>query len=1044
MSESWRLLLLCWLYAFSLSANAQIERLRPWASIPAGTVLAEENAGVETSWTTMHRTSRPPRLVHALNHHWTFQYFPGELLDGLFTTGDFDTGRWPAVSLPHTWHTFETTGETHPFIRNPSERDSSYWWNGWGCYRKTFVLDEAAVRDRRVFVEFDGVMKYCKVWCNGRHVGDHKGGYSGFYFDLTDFILPGKTNTLAVAVNARRDDQFRIPPMTAGNFNVYGGIYRDVRIVVKDNVHIPFQGAWQHEGGTFITTPSISGESAVVRVRTWVKNDSTAPVAVTLRTVIRDPDGKELVSSEIGTNIEPGVIHEFDQDSLPINKPRLWSIETPRLYEVESTVLVGGGVTDRLLSPLGIRKFEWNHAENRGYLNDRKLHIHGQNRHQEFPWLGDAIPKWIHVRDFHDMRFGQGHNLARFAHYANDPLVYDLSDRHGMLVCQEVPNIKNIDFDEDVQRQQVIEMIRRDRNHPSVVMWSMGNETSDPADSAWAHEEDPTRIIHLRHGDRKEGGAYVTHTDKNLDMENLLRCTVRGWTHPEIADFEPADGQHTGTEEWQHRQARIQGSSQRGRIDMANGVMWLYADHGADREYLNSPLKHINPKGWVDLYRIPKYMYFLWQANYTERPVIFIHPHHWKSGNIGRKKDIVVDSNCEEIELKVKGRSYGKKRPNSANFFTVTFSDIPVENGEIIAEGVKGKEKTSAKVIMAGSAAGLSLASIHPRLDAERSGVSVITLTAHDSSGVQVPGFDGHLEWEVTGPARLLLPSSYGSDMKLRHAMEGTFYTVAPTCVLLRSTGIPGEVTITAKSPDMVPAKMILPAVAKPVGKSFLTEISLEDAGREPVTRMSPVEQRADVEGPMKRGTTDLNFPAGREQDFYREGLIAHFRRFNPEVLARSKAAEHLLELFAASLLSNNGLLVADDYNFKAIQFNDYCLIEDGIEGLPLDPGYKRMALDHFCRKILVSGRTVDPESEIRRLKAIPRSSRVIRNERKQTLADLFHATYPGAKRLAPGDLSIALDRFRRVNQAAISALDEVPEGKPILAPDLGELIKLP
>jgi hypothetical protein len=1035
---------LCWLYAVTLSANAQIERLRPWASIPAGTVLAEESAGVETSWTTMYRTSRPPRLVHTLNHQWAFQYLPGERLDERLTSSGFDTKRWPAISLPHTWHTFETTGEAHPFIRNPSERDSSYWWNGWGYYRKTFILDESEVKDRRVFVEFDGVMKYCKVWCNGRYVGDHKGGYAGFYFDLTGFIVPGKTNTLAVAVNARRDDQFRIPPMTAGNFNVYGGIYRDVRIVVKDNVHIPFQGAWQHEGGTFITTPSISAESAAVRVRTWVKNDCTAPVTVTLRTTIRDPDEKELVSNAISAVVDPGVIHEFDQDQFVVPAPKLWSIENPNLYQVESFVLVGGNITDRLLSPLGIRKFEWNHAENRGYLNGRKLHIHGQNRHQEFPWLGDAIPKWIHVRDFHDMRFGQGHNFARFAHYTNDPLVYDLCDRHGMLVCQEVPNIKNIDFDEQVQRQQVIEMIRRDRNRPAVVMWSMGNETSDPADSAWAHEEDPTRIIHLRHGNRKEAGSFVTHTDKNMDMENLLRCTVRGWTHREIADFQPADGQHTGTEEWQHRQARIQGASQRGRIDMGNGVMWLYADHGADREYLNSPLKHINPKGWVDLYRIPKYMYFLWQANYTDQPVIFIHPHDWNPGNIGRTRDIVIDSNCDEVELKVNGRSYGKKYPTLANFFTVTFPGVPVENAELLAEGVKGKERTSAKLTMAGRAVGLSLASIHPKIEAERSGIAVITLTAHDPSGVQVPGFNGELEWEVTGPARLLLPSSYGSDMRLRHAVEGTFYTVAPTCVLLRSTGTPGDVTITAKSPGMVPAKMTLPATTNPVGKSFLAEMPLTDDGRETVTRARSGEQRKGVEGPMKHGTADLNFPAGRELDFYREGLAAHFRKSNPEVLSRAKAATLLIDLFAASLSSNNGLLVADDYNFKAIQFNDYCFIEHGVEALALDAGYKHVLLDHFRHDIIVSGKTVDPESELRWLKALPLHSRVVTNDTKRTLPDLLHATYPGAKLLSSRELAIALDHFRRVNQAAISALDEVPKGNLILAPDLGELIRLP
>src|SRR5690606_25188860 len=129
----------------------------------------------------------------------------------------------------------------------------------------------------------------------------------------------------------------------------------------------------------------------------------------------------------------------------------------------------------------------------------------------------------------------------------------------------------------------------------------------------------------------------VKHDHTNMDMENLLRCTVRGWTHDDIYPENPINGQHAGNEVWQHDRAFVQDGSVRGRIDMPNGVMWMYSDDGADRVYKNAPLKNINPKGWVDLYRVPKYIYFLWQANYYSNPMAFIHPHSWQRKYIGTK-----------------------------------------------------------------------------------------------------------------------------------------------------------------------------------------------------------------------------------------------------------------------------------------------------------------------------------------------------------------------------------------------------------------------
>jgi hypothetical protein len=199
------------------------------------------------------------RVEKTINREWTFNYFPDENADtaGCESPG-FDDSSWPAIALPHTWQTYETTGKLHPFIYDASEKDDPYWWRGWGWYRKHFVVtDNAEVR--KVFVEFDGVQKYCKVYVNGKLAGEHKGGYTSFYFDISGLVHRGSDNALVVAVNNRQNDPFKIPPMSAGNFDVYGGIYRDVRIILKGGMsalYIPFQGSAQHH------TQIVAGEIA--------------------------------------------------------------------------------------------------------------------------------------------------------------------------------------------------------------------------------------------------------------------------------------------------------------------------------------------------------------------------------------------------------------------------------------------------------------------------------------------------------------------------------------------------------------------------------------------------------------------------------------------------------------------------------------------------------------------------------------------------------------------------------------------------------------
>lgn len=890
--------------------------------------------------------SAQPRLQKTINRDWNFQYFPSEKADAGIAAPGYDDSRWPAVALPHTWSTYETTRELHPFIRSASERDDSYWWYGWGWYRKRFRIDRRHAA-RLVSLEFDGVQKYSRVYINGKLAGEHRGGYTSFSVDITPYIRFGEENVLAVQVSNRRDDPYgRIPPMTAGNFDVYGGIYRDVRLVIRNRLHVPFQGSAEQEGGTFITTPEVSESRATVKARTWVRNDYAGPRDCSLVTAIVDAGGETVARSESRYTIEPGAVHQFEQMLGPINRPRLWSPDSPYLYQVRTEVRDGQTLYDTYTSPLGFRWFSWNHEQQRLYLNGKKLLLRGINRHQEYPWLGDAMPKWMHRKDLEDIRNGMGLYFQRTAHYPQDPFVYDLCDRLGIIVIEEVPNIKDIAFGRDVQRQNVKEMIRRDRNHPSIFIWSIGNETNQPADSASAREEDQTRLIYLRRG--QNGGSQIDITDKDLAIENLLRCTIRGWYNSDDRDFgpetrNPKSGQVTGTEEWQHRtdaeSPKLLGDD--------NVVVWLYADHGADREYLNSPLKHLNPKGWVDAYRFPKYVYYLWQANFTSKPMVFIHPHYWRAQYLGQRKDIVVDSNCNEVELKVNGAGAGKQRPSAENAHSVTFKGVQVQRGTLTAacaaavpppiHGDTGTTKTGAglrdaggtmraqaSVTLAGAPSRIVLSTSATQVPADRAGIAVIAADIVDANGVHVYGANPPLAWRVAGPAVLVGPSVYQSDTEKNGAMEGTMYIDAPVANLVRSTATPGAATITVSAPGLQSGSITI-RTTPPVSDAIegIVEPPLRDEGRRAVARDQAFRSAAVAAPPrvIAEIKQDYDFTAG-SLDQYRVKLDQFIREKNPGVDTAAPAYQALLGRLAALLVERNGHLVADDYNFAVRNMN--------------------------------------------------------------------------------------------------------------------------
>ena len=979
------------------------------------------------------------RIEKIINSQWAFNYFPGTGANKGYEAPGFDDSKWPAVSIPHTWSTYETTGELHPFIRNPLESDNPYWWMGWGWYRKHFSINRE-YSDRKVFIEFEGVQKYCKVWINGKYLGDHKGGYGSFDFDITSEVKPGEDNVLAVAVSNRQKDEFRIPPMEAASFDVYGGIYRDVTLVLKDKLFIPMQGAANHEGGTFVTTPQVSEKEGVVRVQTWVKNDNLQKKACTLQTSIAGAADKIIQVIKSEAVINPGQLYKFDQTSKPVKNPHLWSNDDPYMYKVYTQVIDGKKVADSYSSPLGFRWFRWDYKENFLYVNDKKMVIHGGNRHQEYPWLGDAIPKWITVMDCTDMAENLNYNFVKTAHYPNDKLVYDLADRLGIAIDEESPSIRNQEFSVEVQEQQMKEMIRRDRNHPGIMLWSMGNETNHPVDSKLAVAEDTTRILTACRVAEGSAGAFVKHTDENLALGDLSRCTIRGWINQDVKGLKTTDIHQSETEKHQLNTIKTSEVSETGNLSN-----WLYEDHGADLEYPNAPLQHVDPSGTVDVYRIPKYLYYFWQAIFGKNLMIFIQPSYWRSQYVGLREDITINSNCDKVELLINGVSKGFKSPDQSNLHRVTFNNVLIEKGIISAVGTKNEKTVKSEVVMAGDPAKIVVTGSQNIIKADRGSVVIITADIVDSRGTHVQGANNTIKWTLSGPATLVGPSIYESDINKHHEMEGVWYMEMPVSNVIRSTGKPGRINISVSSSGLTSGTFDIEAEEMESDNSIIVEPVLKDEGRIGVAKiLLNVNRLEEVPREIKMNYDELNLGAS-DKTGYERMLRDYMLKNNPALDTTTIEFRTLNDLFGTQLLNSGGRLTANDYNFNVDHYNNCRLICSYIYSTKLPPLFKEGLKKYYSDAIINKGSEKNAGEEMNWLNWIPSGGTVVMVQSEKPganlkgviltnntgLAEIISAVYPQFAKFSQEAKERALIFVSKVNPYvhAASISDQSREG---------------
>jgi len=703
------------------------------------------------------------------------------------------------VDVPHDW---STEGEIEE--ANPSGPRGGFVPAGAGWYRKRLALP-ADLEGRRVFVDFDGVYRCSDVWVNGVHLGRRPSGYASFRYDLTPHLSVAGPNVLAVRVDNSAQPNSR--------WYTGSGIYRHVWLTVTRAVHVDH---W----GTFVTTPDLSSDAAAVCVRTTLVNTDDRERTVTLRTTIVDTDGQAVAETDSSETIGPGQRVDAEHDATVTN-PRLWSPEHPDLYTVRSVVVDGDDRLDTYETPLGIRSARFDAAE--GFLlNGERVKLRGVNEHHDAGCLGAAAPDAA-VRRRLTILQAMGCNAIRTAHNPPSPVLLDLCDRMGLLVMDEAFDEwrkgktefgYSRDFDAWSSRD-LTDLIRRDRNHPCVVLWSVGNEIPERGSAQGVeilerlldicHTEEPTRPVtcgcnsidaanESGFAERLDvvgyngGGGSVFQYDEDRETypDRIMLATevphtfqtrgvyrTRSWMRVRDTDRRPAPrdvglpvANLTDEEIFPEFPAKYCSSYDNCSVRISARDSWRLT---RDRDWFAGEFRWTGfdylgeTLGWparcwnfgvIDLCGFPKDTYHFYRSRWTTEPMVHLLPHWTWPGKEGVTIPVWCYTNCERVELLLNGRTLGEQEMGDRMHLSW---DVPYEPGELRAIGRRGGDVVAEQAVhTAGPPAGIELQA--DRTDVSADGRDLVHVTARivDADGHFMPTASDRVTFTVEGEGKLI------------------------------------------------------------------------------------------------------------------------------------------------------------------------------------------------------------------------------------------------------------------------------------------------
>ena len=711
------------------------------------------------------------RIKIKINQSWKF-HLGGP--DEAFYHADFDDSGWEEVCVPHT---LELTSLALNGYKDDKYQMTFHRDVGW--YRRTVRVSDNP--DKKIFLEFEGAHQVTDLWVNGKHVGQHAvGGYTPFHFDISKYVRFGAENQVTLMVdNRRRDD---CPP-DPGPFDYikFSGLYRDVYLVETDPMHITFN--WEAlKAGVTITTLSVDpvNLNATINIKTVVRNESDTARNCTVVNRIIDKEGFVVLKLIQTSPIAAGDDYEFNQIGGIEENVRLWSIHDPYLYRVNTLVLEKGQEIDFVETKMGIRKFELD-AEEGFRLNGKLIELIGYNRHQHYGYIGDALPNSLHYKDM--LQFKEfGFNVVRTAHYPQDDALIEACDELGILVYEEPPTWISIGNDAwfDNYEKAARVMVRNHRNHPSIVIWGAGiNHRGYVPRAHYAiKQEDPTR----------------------LTASQNSRWT--GWQASGLTDI--FANMNYGPVDWNRDEPLLAMEGGSGPATVAtykkDPMMPGIISWTAHAYYTFNPNRNPNDRtrgGSMSVFRYPGSRLFWYQSEMKEDPIVKI-VREWKQG----MGDLIIYSNCEEIELFVNKKSIGTFKPSTDPRYSGLDHPpfvIPVqafEAGELLAQGkTNGKVMASQTVHTPGIAAAIKLVMDTTGRCFKAGGSDILVGYAMivDKNGTHITDTSHRVHFTVKGDAFVV---GDGADIDANPALAKN--GVAP--VLIRSGKTAGKVTIIANS----------------------------------------------------------------------------------------------------------------------------------------------------------------------------------------------------------------------------------------------------
>lgn len=741
-------------------------------------------------------------------------------------SNSFNDSLWRSIDLPHDWSVeLGFVKDKNEDIKNhgykPVGRDYPSTSIGW--YRKKFYIPEDD-EGKRIIIKFDGVYRDCLVFVNGFYIDRNFSGYTEFSYDISDYLFYGKQNVVVVRVDAS------IPE---GWFYEGAGIYRHVWLIKTSPLHIPLYG-------TYIKTEVKDGKSEI-NVETTLFNQQNKRSDFRIEYTLLNSEGKKVLSGKMKGSLNPYEKKEFAKEfSLP--DPVLWSLENPHLYKLETAVFSDNLLIDNTVTNFGIRTILFD--KDKGFLlNGKQVKIKGACNHQDHAGVGSALPDRLQYYRIEKLK-EMGVNAYRSSHNPPANELLDACDKLGMLVIDEHRLMVN--SPEFLKQWETL--ILRDRNHPSIILWSLGNEEGGLQGDETKEIGFKVAAEMVRRLKMLDAGRPSTYGCNGGNMyENTINMAVdvRGFNYMNISDIDKyrkdyPDQLLIGTEEgstlctrgayedneylsqmsdydkaapgWGAR-AEEWWSFFEEREWLAGAFVWTGFDYRGEPTPYEWPAIS-SQFGVMDVCGFPKNNYYYFKSWWTNENVLHLFPHWNWGGKEGELIDVRVHTNCSEVELFLNGKSLGKKNVVKNSHLEWK---VPFNPGTLKAVGMRNGKIIETSRITSGSLYSLRIEPDRTTVFADGADVSIVNITALDKEGNEVPNADNNLQFSLSGPGKIIgvgngNPGSHEQDVFLNNKWYRRLFN-GKCQVIIKTARQEGEICLTVKSEEIKNINTIIKSV---------------------------------------------------------------------------------------------------------------------------------------------------------------------------------------------------------------------------------------